>query len=250
MALPPSLLLLSLLAAAQAPERTAIVVLELEVSGVESAQAELVNGSVAQALSDFDTLQVVTTGDIRRVANLEAQKQALGCDQESCLAEIAGALGAQFVIFGRLGRLDETVVVQLNLFDAEAARPVAREEVRAATLDELLDRVRPATLRLTRTLLPAGTVIVDEPPAEVGPSPVALGLRWGGAGVAGLSALAGAVAGTLAVVNLENVADRTADPKARNDGKLLGQVLVISSAAGGVLTLAGAGAFGASFLVE
>lgn len=231
--------------------RTTVLVLDLEVSGMEASQAQLVNGVVAQTLAGFDNLEVVTTGDIRRVTDLEAQKQAMGCDQESCLAEIAGAMGAQYVIFGRIGRLDESTLVQLNLFDAVEARPIAREDVRGATLDEIVDRTAPATRRLTRTLLPEGTVIEDAPPpGGAGPSPLALGLLWGGAGVAAVAGTTALVTAGVATVNTLDVADKTKAPDARNDAKALGQIMVFTSVATGVVAVLGLGVAGASFLVE
>jgi TolB-like protein len=238
-------------------EKTKIVVLELEASGIESAQAELVGGVVAQTLSRFDTLEVVTTDDIRRVADFEAQKQALGCDQESCLAEIAGAMGAQYVIFGRLGALEESLLVQLNLFDAGAARPVAREDLRGKSLDELVDRMGPATTRLARTLLPEGAVIEveDETPTATtgsaeGPGALTLGLRWGGAGLGALGLAVGTVATTIALIEVGVVSDTAQPAKARNDGKLVGAAMVITAGASGVVAVLGLGAFGVSFILE
>lgn len=68
-------------------EKPLIVVLNLETSGdIEPSDAELVAGLVAQALARGEHLEVVSADDIRRLADLEAQKQALGCDQSSCPA--------------------------------------------------------------------------------------------------------------------------------------------------------------------
>lgn len=47
----------------------------------------------------------------------------MGCGDSSCLAEIAGAMGAEFVVFGDVGKLGETFVINLNLFDNNAVRP-------------------------------------------------------------------------------------------------------------------------------
>ena len=234
--------------------RTKIVILDLDSSGVEAAQAELLNGVVAQTLAPFERLEVVTTGDIRRVADLEAQKQALGCDQDSCLAEIAGALGAQYVIFGRVGQLDELILVQLNLFDADAAQPVAREEVRARSLDALVDRMGPATTRLARSLLPATAVIEADMERDgsaadsAGGSVLTSAMRWGGAGLAGVGLVTGIAATVVAGIEAGVVSNDAESAKARNDGKVIGASAVIVAAASGAFAAIGLGVLGVSFL--
>ena len=60
-----------------------------------------------------------------------------GCDEgsTSCLAELAGAMGARLVLFGDLGKLGDTTVVSLNLFLSDQAQSAGRETVRVKSLD-------------------------------------------------------------------------------------------------------------------
>lgn len=237
-------------ASTETPAKTKILVLDLEGSGIDEDQAELVNGTIAQTLSPFGGLEVFTTNDIRRVTDLEAQKQAMGCDADSCLAEIAGAMGAQYVIFGRLGVLGDRVLVQLNLFDAVKAEPVARQEVRGKDLGEVVDRMGPAVKELTRSLLPADAFrdVAAAPPTESGEGALTYTLRFGGGALAGLGLVAGTVAAVIAFVEAGVVTDPGKAAADRNSAKTVGAAMVITAAVSGALAAAGLGALGASFL--
>ncbi len=90
--------------------------LDLQGSDVSVAQRELIDGLVAGAGSAHGGVSLVTDDELKQMVALETQKQLVGCDEDhsSCFAEIAGALGARFVISGRVGRLGEVILVQLS----------------------------------------------------------------------------------------------------------------------------------------
>ena len=48
---------------------------------------------VLHELGDRPDLAVIGQGEIRDMLELEAQRQLVGCTDESCLAELVGALG-------------------------------------------------------------------------------------------------------------------------------------------------------------
>ena len=61
--------------------------------------------SLLAELRKLERVSVIGMDEVRAMLDIEAQKQALGCDDdEGCLAEIAGALGAPADIIG-LARL-------------------------------------------------------------------------------------------------------------------------------------------------
>ena len=55
---------------------------------------------------------------------MAVEKQKLGCQEVSCLAEIGGALGAERMVTGTLGRLGETYLFAVQLIDVAHARVV------------------------------------------------------------------------------------------------------------------------------
>jgi len=103
---------------------------------------------VTAALAADDRLDVLSSADVRQVMAFEGEKQAVGCaDDTSCLAEVAGAMGAGLVVFGQLGALGTQRVLTLNLFDAHEGRSEERVVIKAESvqgLGEQLDGNRSA----------------------------------------------------------------------------------------------------------
>ncbi len=136
----PALLLPALLVGALlAPAARAAV--------VDKNSATLMTELVTHALGRERGFDVVSSADVRRQIELEASKQTLGCDATatSCLAEIAGAMGAQLVVSGQLGVLQgdggDVVILTLSLFDSTQGRSVGRVALRDQTLAALSGQV-------------------------------------------------------------------------------------------------------------
>lgn len=203
-------------------------------------------------MSGYEQLEVVSQADIRQMVDLEAEKQAMGCDTTSCLAEIAGAMGAAYVVFGRVGRLDERLFVQLNLFDSAKGRAVARQEVRAERLGEVPDVVRPALAHLVAPLTgiapPPETPVAAAP--DAGSSVLASPLLWGGAAAlsVGVVSAVGLGAGTLWADGV--LGQLNAPPADKNFAADVGPWLFVGAVTGGALALGGGALVGIAFVGE
>lgn len=79
-------------------------------------------------LNALGPFEAISNADVRRMLEFEAEKQKLGCDgtDASCLAEIGGALGAAYLVAGQVLKVEDTWLVQLQLFSIEAAKPMGR----------------------------------------------------------------------------------------------------------------------------
>lgn len=198
--------------------RQRLLILNLDAAGVDPNSVKVINGLVTQGLASSTSLEVITSADLGALVNLEAERAASGCDTTSCLAEIAGAMGTRFVVFGTVGRLGDVTLVQLSLYDSEAARPVGRQEVRAQDEGELLDAVPAAARTLVSTivanddpLLMADAPVEEPPPApptdesSIGVLPIALFATGGG--VAAVSVLVGLLGTTFFVIASSALAD-------------------------------------------
>ncbi len=155
-----------------------MLLLDLTTAGVPPEQVKVLDGSVAAALDD-QGVDAVTRADLRTMASVAADLSTAGCnsDSDSCLAELAAALGADLVVSGQVGRLDTTYVLQLSLFDANAGRAMAREELRGQALTLLADRIPDAVARLIdrAPLLKSATTTTASPLVWVGASAIAVG---------------------------------------------------------------------------
>lgn len=167
--------------AQQTQGKKRLLLLNLEALAVDPAVVRVIDGLLTEALHQHSQqIELLTAADMRQIMALEADKQNLGCSTDSCLSELAGAMGARYVVFGQVGKLDQLTLVQLNLFDSRDARSLGRQEIRTQNTAELADTIRPAVDQLLVPLLPQ---------EQVKPESLSM-LTLIGAGVAGVGVVA------------------------------------------------------------
>jgi hypothetical protein len=147
-----ALLLVSLLAAAPVQKLAlpGLTGVRLPPDLVEFYAEHLAGSLRAQGLS------VVTAKEITTVLGLERQRQLLGCSEasESCMAELAGALGVDGTLMGSIAKLDDTYQVQLKVLSAGGARVLAEFKGSARSENHLLSRLDDAAAELAVSLKP------------------------------------------------------------------------------------------------
>lgn len=187
-------------APAFSPGRARILVLDMKANDVDPSTVATVTSIVVAGLAEFRTLDVLSGEDVRRLADLEASRMSAGCsDDASCLSEIAGALGAQLVVFGAVGKLGEATVVSLNLFDSQKAQALGRVTTQTKRADQLTTRIRRRLHELVRPYHEEHNLVMPPPPPEEpGPSP----LPWVVAGSGGVLLVGGAAAAVIGLVPL------------------------------------------------
>lgn len=186
----------------------------MDVASPDAELSRVVTQLVAVELEASGRSKVLSTVDVRQVLALEEQKQLAGCDEASCLAEIAGALGAEEVVFGDIVLLDERFLLTLNLLDVRANESKGRAVVEVQGRDRLPTAVKRGVAQLTGI-----------PVAAEGPDL----LLWSGVGTS-LVGAAAATGGVLAALWGDSV---------RSDAQSSGS----SKDAGAVAQLVGGGAF-------
>ncbi len=81
-------------------------------------------------LSEFQhqgKLEVLSPSDIKAMLDLEQTKQQFAaCNDDSCLAEIGGALGVQLMAAASLGAVGEQYVINIKIVDVSQARVLSR----------------------------------------------------------------------------------------------------------------------------
>lgn len=167
---------------AQAPcerrgETLRVMVHDLELAPGYAAQAGAFLQVLAEEAGRVDGFEVLSADDVRAALDQEAEKAFLGCEANSCLAEIAAALDASYVVSGGVSSSGEGgTFVRLSLLDTREVVVVNRvtmawrgddtelaSVVRAAAQTLLLapHQRPPGGLRLVG--LPAGArVFVDD----------------------------------------------------------------------------------------
>jgi hypothetical protein len=127
---------------ARAGRPTKIVVLPLApLGGVAPDTAQLLGDALAGELRKRAGVSVLTPSDVAALLGVEKTRQMLGCSDSGCMVEIGGALGADRVVHGSLGRVGASLVVNLSALDPKRAQAAASvsERLRSGGEEAFLD---------------------------------------------------------------------------------------------------------------
>ncbi len=101
--------------------------LDLEAGdGVRRERAQAFTDVVTGEVGALSPCSVLSRSDVRGVLSFEAEKQLLGCTQESCLAELAGALGADLLVTGSLSKIEASMLLSLRVTDLKSLKVTRR----------------------------------------------------------------------------------------------------------------------------
>ena len=76
-------------------EKPRVLFLDLTCTSVKPDVVETISDLVGAYLGEHKKYDVIAGQDLRQMAKLEVEKQKSGCMDNSCLNEIAGAMGAR-----------------------------------------------------------------------------------------------------------------------------------------------------------
>jgi TolB-like protein len=103
-------------------QKKKMAVLEVRPLGEEKELAQNLTQVVIMELKKIDGLSLISRDEIRSMLSFEQDRQALGCSDESCLAEIGGALGVEYIVTGNVGKLGEAYILNLKLINIRDAK--------------------------------------------------------------------------------------------------------------------------------
>jgi hypothetical protein len=106
------------------------------LGGVGKETAQLLGDALAGELRRRPGISVLTQADVSALLGVEKTRQMLGCTESGCVAEIGGALGADRVVHGSVGRVGESLVVNLSALDPRRAAAVASVSERLRSGEE------------------------------------------------------------------------------------------------------------------
>jgi len=146
--------LLLALTAGEPGKLVSIAVTDLKARGVDDAAAGALTTELTNTLSAMNVFRVISGEDIKRLLTLEATRQACTGDGDAaCLAEIGGALGVDYLVYGEIARLGDTYNLSLSLLDTAAANAVGRANKKIEQANRLLGETSGLTKVLVRPLL-------------------------------------------------------------------------------------------------
>lgn len=112
----------------RADERPTLAMLGLHAgAGMSPETLGTIGELLLTALDSTGRFTVTGRSDLVAVLGLERERQLLGCDANTeCMAEIAGALGVEYVASGDVGRLGSLTILTLKLIEVRSAKVIVR----------------------------------------------------------------------------------------------------------------------------
>lgn len=119
--------------------------------------------------ADYD---VLASGEVARLSGVLVERTQLGCDTAACVAELAGATDARYVVSSSVVRLGDSYSLSASFIDVPSSRVLARATRQFRDLELLPAQIGPlvadlvaqqkpvsAAVSLTTPLLATGTAL-------------------------------------------------------------------------------------------
>ncbi len=125
-------------AADTASER--LLVLQLAATGIATEVSKNLSEVFAAAIREaMPKAEVLGQSEIDNMLAMERQRDLVGCaDNISCLAEVGGALGADYLAAGSIGKVGATYTLNLKLLNTRAAKTVRHVSKDVSGSEDLL----------------------------------------------------------------------------------------------------------------
>lgn len=180
-----------------------VAVYDFELSDVDPQVGRIVTDSVLAELRKLQRVSVIGMEEVQAMLDHEAQKQLMGCESdESCLADIAGALGVDVLVTGSLARLNDAHIFTMKRIDQTKAKVAGtvNRRLKAGTGEEFLAAIGPAV----ETLFPDFPLrqgrkrgVPQEVALRLNPPPLQPWVFWSALGTAAVATSISAMLGGL-----------------------------------------------------
>jgi hypothetical protein len=129
--------------------------------GVTDQEATSIADILASELGARVPDGVVARQDIENLLGYEKMKDYLGCGETSCMVELGGALGVQYLLTANIGRVGRYTMVSLSLIDVVTAAVPARvtRKVEDSDLGAVIDTIPDALDELLGLLQAAANAL-------------------------------------------------------------------------------------------
>lgn len=125
----------------------------LPLTASDPGLAASATSQAAQGLRDLQVFRVVDPDTISGLLGAEAMRQTTGCSDASCLAELAGAVGAAYVVSGSVASSGGGYTLTLVLTDQRSASSVDGVVRQEKSLQDVGPAARLAAQAVVRKLL-------------------------------------------------------------------------------------------------
>jgi hypothetical protein len=136
-----SLITASLLIAAPTAAKPTLVVAPLQSAEIDKDDADTLGEMIRIHVGQSDRYTLVTPEDMGAIDEELKRQLSGGCAEASCIAELGGALGAQFMITGKLKRMGKSYILLLKLLDIETVKAINTQKFRGGNPEAIADLI-------------------------------------------------------------------------------------------------------------
>ncbi|MBI5509593.1 MAG: hypothetical protein HY903_12645 [Deltaproteobacteria bacterium] len=142
--------------------------------GVPASTAAALTGAVVAEAGRAPGVEVMSEREVSAILSLEAQKQILSCQAETCWADIGNALNADGLIVGDIAKLGASWLIQLRRVDLHkvAIAAAADRRLKGGSIDDVLDVLPALVAKLVADIAKPATLSAPAP-APVAAAPAA-----------------------------------------------------------------------------
>ncbi len=136
-----------------APAQERVAVMPLTGRNIARQKVAILANVLTNEFATASKYSVIGMEDINAMLGFERLKDAVGCADTTCAAEIGGALGVEYLLTGSVSILGEELLVQLTLMDVKHAKVLERAQ--SAVPDNENDYRRAMVVAVQRLLNPS-----------------------------------------------------------------------------------------------
>jgi len=96
------------------------------IGAMERGRSEMLGHLLLAQLDAVNGLSPFCQADLEALLAVEKQKDVIGCDDQTCMSELGGALGSDFVLYGSVGRLSTSYELSVTVVAAHSTTVAAR----------------------------------------------------------------------------------------------------------------------------
>jgi hypothetical protein len=145
-------------------EKPGLAVMAMNVQvGLPAGVAALLNETLLAQINETKRFKsVLSSSDMQAMLDLEAQKAAMGCDQDSCMAELGGALGVPYMLVPSVAAFGGRFILNMKLVAVDENRVAARMSKTVASEGALLDALPLTVDKLFNQAFGAAVAVADD----------------------------------------------------------------------------------------
>jgi len=130
--------------------KTTLAILELKDKGVSNSTASILTDNLISEFSKIIDYEIVEREQLETILKEQGLQNSGLCNNNECLVQIGGLLGAQKMVTGSIGQLGAVYSLSLRIFDIESAKTENSVTLnKKCSQEELFDLVEEAVAGLT-----------------------------------------------------------------------------------------------------